>query len=838
MSSHPQPQDDVQALRRLKKVDFTVYRRGEAVFRLESRRQGHIRKVTQATYKEAIMSDDSITLTLVSTERMTFKMRDYIVYDNRPYFLNRLPDVGVDTAKHYTYEMTFEGAMFELGRIAFILRNAHGYDFYGTLPEFARLVVDNMNKANSWVEWTNQNHSYKAKFKKTVDITHGGVTKIIYMWGFGFNHDLEGMGELFIYTDGFPSVGGHAIHPEDFSTISDITITAAKHWTLNFPRQTTIPTEYPTPEGHMPDDEYAYEWCDAEDAEKEVFTQMITDFVNAATWSEVIGSYEHGVTATLVPNSIVEGEIPNPSVSFPSSPTDSNTVMQPISFQVTYTAWHEDTQYGGGVVTDSEWTETEHIFRKVTYIPVLNSSTVWHVEPVVPQSGTATVNDYPTESKLLAYDQHSCLAVLQDLANQWQDWEWRISDDVHYGFINGEMLVCGTIIMRQKSENYSFVHVLDWGKGGGLLHIKKKSEDEGNIPSRVYFYGGTQNLPQYYRNTRLCLPSYSKEGSYIEFAEINPCPFLLALDNQTCEEVKVFDDIYPACKPFVIKSTWGVSMAHVETITTTYGTATMHFLMLTIPKEDFFLINDKWKSFDEMQSPYPDYLEWLTLKQYVDTIDNRKRYVQYYVGKSKYQNGTDTPTPYIVFQTGDLAGFKLSIHKTYIDYKDSEGKNLVLLLNVVRNDNEEFHDADTNTPEADYTPNADVCCHQGDKFIVEGINMPVAYTYYSDGSDGDFSAENALWKVSMDYMCAKAENIGYDVEIARDYLVGKREAFRCFDGVQFGDITTDNAILRKRISSVELDLVDGYSYKIEITNHRKKNALAVLGSIVSRHNDN
>lgn len=861
MSSHPQQQDDVQALRRLKTADFTVYRRGAAIFNLESRVQGHIRKVTQATFKESIMTDDGINITLVSTESMSFKMRDYIVYDGRPYFLNRLPSAVIDGSKRYTYTMVFEGAMFELGRVAFILRNAIGYDFYGTLPEFARLVVENMNRINMWVEWTYQGNSYKAKFKRVEEVYHGSgdakVTKQLYMWGIGFNGDMEGLGERFIYTDGIPVVGGNATSPEEWvfnmdtgwslAPISGIVITALHQWTLDFPVATEIPTQYPTPSTHIPDNVDTYGWCDVEDAIKDNYSSIISAYINDGTWWEYtdnIGAHERGVDCELVADSVVEGTIPQ-AQGIPTSPIDTYDVQQPIQFQLKYTPWEMDVQQDEQVFGVA-WYDTIHINRKVTYTAELTSQTQWQVDPVVPQEGSVTTKDFPTESVLLAYDNHSCLAVLQDLSSKWEDWEWRISDDVEYGFVNGQMLVCGTIVMRQRtgSGDFGYVHVMDFGRSGGISSLKRSDQDDGNIPSRVYFYGGSQNLPQYYRNTRLCLPNYTKENSYIDFSEIDwadwykshpnesvPLYSELANDNVVCEEIKIFDDIYPACKPFTIKQSWGIDMDS-ETISKISGTATKHYLQITIPMDEFFLINDKWKSFDEQVSPYPDYLEWLMLRQQTNTEENRLRYATYYAGTSKYQNGTDEP--YIVFQTGDIAGFKLSIHDTYIDVKNNV---IVLLLNVVTNNNEEFRDAETEIPEAEYTPNEDLICHHGDKFIVEGINMPVAYTYYKDGSDADFSAENALWRAAMDYMCSKAENIKHEIEVADDYVRSHKEEFRCFDGIQFSDIDENKTVLRRRVSSVELDLVNRFRYRIEITNVKRKNAIAILGKLVSQHNN-
>lgn len=856
MSDQPQQNTDITVLHTMKKVNFQLYRRGNAVFHLESRKQGEIRKVTQATYKEAIMTDDSISVTLVSTKRLDFKLRDYIVYYNRPYFINRLPEVDVDGSKRYIYTITFEGTIYELGRIAFILRNAHGYDFNGTLAEFGRLIVENLNKANEWIEWSYEGRTYKGRFLGSYE--YDGT--LYYRW---LNRQGQVLNVNYLITaDRHPSAGDNGLSPTGVATTS--TVTSYHQWTLDFPVATTVPPVYPDPtETHLPDDECSVAW-------KEPEFEDMTDAINAETREKTkqsirenspqgipyeydqytkypLHDYFYPPQATLEHFEALFPDVkdayewyeerPLPSQSTPSSPTDEETIQQRGIFAVQHQRMRCIGEHDESIPVGDPDQYAKYITRGVTYKAQLQSQTEWHIEPVTPPSGAATSDDYPTESVLLAYDSHSCLAVIQDLPSHWEGWEWRISSEIEYGCVNGEMLVCGTIIMRQGIQNTDTVHVMSLGRSGGIANIKKKYADEGNLPSRVYFYGGNQNLPQYYRNTRLCLPGYSKEESYIDFSEIDPSPLPLAIDNQTCEEVKLFDDIYPACKPFIIQSWWPEPQIIDETITTEYGTTTKHYLLLRIPKDEFFLINDKWKDWI-----YPigenDYDEWLILKQQQDTQDNRDRYIEYYIGKSKYQNGSDTP--YITFQTGKLAGYKLSVHDTYIEEKVSEGKLIYLFLNVVREDNEEFHDAeDTNpaVPEADYTPNANYCCWYGDKFIVEGINMPVAYTYYKDGSAGDFSAENYLWQEATQYMCDKVANIGYELDVARDYVVKHRTLYRCFDTMQFPDATTDDAIIRKRISSVELDLVDGFKYKVEISNYKKKNALAVLGKIISQHNE-
>lgn len=54
-----------------------------------------------------------------------------------------------------------------------------------------------------------------------------------------------------------------------------------------------------------------------------------------------------------------------------------------------------------------------------------------------------------------------------------------------------------------------------------------------------------------------------------------------------------------------------------------------------------------------------------------------------------------------------------------------------------------------------------------------------------------------------------------------------------FDGIQFNDILSEYApTLKKRIVSVELDLIDGYTYKLNITNRKMIRPTSVLRGIL------
>lgn len=817
-------------------ANFTIYRKGEAVFKLESRRQGQVRKVTQATFREEIMADDSVKVALRSSVRMDFQLRDYIVYDNRPYLLNRLPEAGIDASGYYTYNLVFEGAMFELGRVAFVLPDAFGYEYYGTLAEFARLVVGNMNRVNMWVEWSHNGSTRKAKCL----YTHVYQGETYYGWRDGRGSTS---GTNYIFTRGIPSVGDTwYVAP---GVVGSGQITAIHQWALDFPKQQEKPPTYPQPNIHPSYTEMVTVW-DNGTAENHLL--LIREIEDAESYLVEEDTYEYGLNCVLVSGSeTFEGQ-PPPQPAYPSRLGDSCTMQEKVTFKLHYTQWHEDLQFGGGRVVEDEWYETRSVFRTWTYRAVLQPGSTWQIDPIMPPSGPDTTDDYPTEEVLLAYDAHSCLAVMQDLAAQeeWKDWEWRIVD-VEHGYVNGEMLVCGTIMLRRREAvaNSGVAHVLGFGRSGGISSIKRKYADGANVPSRVYFYGGTQNLPEYYRNSRLCLPKKSKEESYIDFAELESTDFPLGIANTTCEEVRLIDGIYPASKPFTIGTYadgWRIAIA---------TSGTKHYLRLGIPMAVFFDITAKWSDYtwpDRNISPsnaqdvadYPDFCEWLVWKQLEDIYEigvgwpNRQQYITYYASKGVSKYLASGQKPMITFQTGALAGYSLSVHSFGI-----LGSSFVADLNVVKEPNEEI-DGDS------FTPNSEVCCTYGDKFIVENIDMPVAYTYYNGGDQyesgslahHDFSAEYALWKAALGYMAEVAEKVNYEIEVARSRVIRHNDEFRCYDVVQFSDtLANGTPTVKRRITAVELDLVDGYTYKLTIGNGGIVRPLAALGQIIQGHSN-
>lgn len=247
--------------------------------------------------------------------------------------------------------------------------------------------------------------------------------------------------------------------------------------------------------------------------------------------------------------------------------------------------------------------------------------------PTVMQVGGAWTLDFETQNgkpietdeKFLTYDNHTCLAVMNGLVSEWDDWEFAVdmrTSDLCTIDPTSDIQCGGTIVMRRKATGIFINGVntnhlnMAFGKKGGLSKITPESPDGTNIPSRIYFYGGTQNLPYSYRNTRLCLPNKSKMDSYID---------LDVAENIPCEVVKVFDDIYPACKPFALAVDGSLKLNDNTKF------------VVTVNMSQFFNLYAKWHDpYDSTPRNYGSYEEWRLMHGTGNATTDLQRYLQYY----------------------------------------------------------------------------------------------------------------------------------------------------------------------------------------------------------------
>lgn len=130
-----------------------------------------------------------------------------------------------------------------------------------------------------------------------------------------------------------------------------------------------------------------------------------------------------------------------------------------------------------------------------------------------------------TEFKTLTYTEKNCLEVLQDLCEQYST-EFEITQ------------ANGVRSLNIKMAGVNFPYTFRYGRTGGLYELTRQNINSKNVVTRLYVYGGSSNLGDKYRYTRLCLPGKAKNASYIEDAAAIAAYGLK-------ENTKMFDDIKP-----------------------------------------------------------------------------------------------------------------------------------------------------------------------------------------------------------------------------------------------------------------------------------------------------
>jgi phage-related protein len=138
------------------------------------------------------------------------------------------------------------------------------------------------------------------------------------------------------------------------------------------------------------------------------------------------------------------------------------------------------------------------------------------------------LGEYPqeTEFKTLTFSGRNCLDVLQDLCKEYSQ-EFEITQNN------------GIRTLNIRKAGVAFPYTFRYGKTGGLYELTRQNINSKNVVTRLFIYGGSNNLGNTYRHSKLCLPgSIGKNDSYIESAAA-----IAAFGLK--ENTKVFDNIFP-----------------------------------------------------------------------------------------------------------------------------------------------------------------------------------------------------------------------------------------------------------------------------------------------------
>ncbi|MDR2009964.1 MAG: phage tail protein [Bacteroidales bacterium] len=371
------------------------------------------------------------------------------------------------------------------------------------------------------------------------------------------------------------------------------------------------------------------------------------------------------------------------------------------------------------------------------------------------------LGEYPeeTEYKTLTFSGRNCLEVLQDLCNEYNQ-EFEITQNN------------GVRTLHIRNAGVEFPYTFRYGKTGGLYELTRQNINSKNVVTRLYIYGGSNNLGNSYRHTKLCLPGSSgKNDSYIENAAA-----IAAFGLK--ENTKTFDNIFP--------NRYGE--------VTGLGSKYYAFIDNTMN----FDLNETFANTTE------DYQYWLASKRLDDTQENRYIYYNDVAGKTTKWLIYNVDAK-VHFTTGNLAGYEFDVHSynhatKEIQLKPYEDENKMHLPS-------EYSAAFQFSPE--------------DKYFFTDINLPDQYKT---------EAEAKLQEEGEAYYAQNSQpQVQYGLNIDQNFIkqfAGNLTVVNLFAvgdyiPIEDEDIGVDKSI---RITGFKRDLLEPYKYSLTLGDSVTKGA--------------
>ena len=359
---------------------------------------------------------------------------------------------------------------------------------------------------------------------------------------------------------------------------------------------------------------------------------------------------------------------------------------------------------------------------------------------------------YPanTEYKTLTYTEKNCLEVLQDLCEQYST-EFEITQ------------ANGVRTLNIKTAGVNFPYTFRYGRTGGLYELTRQNINSKNVVTRLYVYGGSSNLGDKYRYTRLCLPGKAKNASYIEDAAAIAAYGLK-------ENTKIFDDIRPE----------------------RYGE-------VTAAGSAYYAFKDATMNFDLNEKDSAGNTKWLI----------------------------DGATAKVKFTTGNLAGYEFDIHKydhatkeiQVVPFTDENGMKFPSETSAAFQFGvgDKYFFTDINLPDTYKTDAENKLLAEGNKAITEYSQPQVQYGLSIDENfirqfAGELTVVN-LFAVG-DYIPVEDEDIGVNKSVritafTRDLLREYKYIITLGDSVTKTTITRVIEDLQKIDNVIEInDLAD------------------------------
>ena len=355
-----------------------------------------------------------------------------------------------------------------------------------------------------------------------------------------------------------------------------------------------------------------------------------------------------------------------------------------------------------------------------------------------------------TEFKTLTYTEKNCLEVLQDLCEQYST-EFEITQ------------ANGVRTLNIKTAGVNFPYTFRYGRTGGLYELTRQNINSKNVVTRLYVYGGSSNLGDKYRYSRLCLPGKAKNASYIEDAAAIAAYGLK-------ENTKIFDDIRPE----------------------RYGE-------VTAAGSAYYAFKDATMNFDLNEKDSAGNTKWL-----IDGVNAK-----------------------VKFTTGNLAGYEFDVHKydhatkeiQVVPFTDENGMKFPSETSAAFQFGvgDKYFFTDINLPDAYKTDAENELLAEGNKAITEYSQPQVQYGLSIDENfirqfAGELTVVN-LFAVG-DYIPVEDEDIGVNKSVritafTRDLLREYKYNITLGDSVTKTTITRVIEDLQKIDNVIEInDLAD------------------------------
>lgn len=107
----------------------------------------NISAVSKATQKTALLSEDVVSIDITTATPLDLTIGDTTIIYGKKYKLNQLPKITKNSERNYTYELTFEGAQYDLIDVQYHLpEDCYGDTFYSDLGGHLSVLMWNISR--------------------------------------------------------------------------------------------------------------------------------------------------------------------------------------------------------------------------------------------------------------------------------------------------------------------------------------------------------------------------------------------------------------------------------------------------------------------------------------------------------------------------------------------------------------------------------------------------------------------------------------------------------------------------------------------------------------------